>query len=82
MPLAFFHPEGPSGDQHWIDLFVPFPALFVTANSALTSMCGFSLVGVLYVLGTACRNKEITKAENKGVVSPCQGKQGSQEPFL
>jgi hypothetical protein len=50
VPAAFFHWEGPDGEEQWIDFITPAPLLFATSNVPILAMFAACPVGVLFWL--------------------------------
>jgi hypothetical protein len=47
VPAAFFHLEGPPGDEQWVDFITPAPELFALANVPLLALAAGCLVGMV-----------------------------------
>jgi hypothetical protein len=50
VPAAFFHWEGPPGEEQWVDFITPAPVLFAASNVAILALLTGCLVGVAFWL--------------------------------
>jgi hypothetical protein len=50
VPTAFFHWEGPPGEEQWIDFITPAPVLFAGSNIFLLALTAGCPVGLVYWL--------------------------------
>ena len=51
VPAAFFHWEGPPGEEQWVDYITPVPLLSVASNVAILALLAGCLAGVVLWLG-------------------------------
>jgi hypothetical protein len=47
VPAAFFHWEGPPGEEQWIDFITPAPLLFAGSNVVILALLAACPVGVV-----------------------------------
>jgi hypothetical protein len=57
VPAAFFHLEGPTGEEQWIDFITPAPLLFAGANVVLMPLLLACPVGLVFWLHGRNRNR-------------------------
>ena len=50
IPAAFFHWEGPPGEEQWVDFVTPAPLLFAGSNVVILAMMSACLVGLTFRL--------------------------------
>jgi hypothetical protein len=50
VPAAFFHLEGPPGDEQWVDFITPAPALFAGSNVPILALLAACPVGLVFWL--------------------------------
>jgi hypothetical protein len=50
VPAAFFHWEGPPGQEQWIDFITPAPLLFASSNVVILSLLAACPVGLVFWL--------------------------------
>jgi hypothetical protein len=50
VPAAFFHYEGPPGQEQWIDFITPAPILFAGSNILIVGMLAACPVGLAFWL--------------------------------
>ena len=48
IPAAFFHLEGPHGDEQWVDFITPAPLLFAGSNIVIVGLLGACPVGLVF----------------------------------
>jgi hypothetical protein len=48
VPHAFFHLEGPPGEEQWIDFITPTPILFAASNVPILALLAACPVGLLF----------------------------------
>jgi hypothetical protein len=48
IPAAFFHWEGPPGEEQWIDFITPVPLLFAGSNVLIVGLLTACPVGLAY----------------------------------
>ncbi len=48
VPHAFFHLEGPPGEERWIDFITPAPILFAASNVPILALLAACPVGLLF----------------------------------
>jgi hypothetical protein len=48
VPAAFFHWEGPPGEEQWVDFITPAPVLFAASNVAILALLAGCPVGVAF----------------------------------
>jgi hypothetical protein len=48
VPAAFFHLEGPPGEEQWIDFITPAPLLFAGSNVPILALLAACPVGLLF----------------------------------
>jgi hypothetical protein len=51
VPAAFFHREGPPGEEQWVSFITPAPLLFAASNVAILALLAACPVGLAYWLG-------------------------------
>lgn len=50
VPAAFFHWEGPPGEEQWVDFITPIPLGFAASNVALLALLAGCMVGMIFLL--------------------------------
>ncbi len=50
MPCAFFHWEGPPGEEQWVDFITPDPMLFAGSNIFILALLSACPVGLVFWL--------------------------------
>jgi hypothetical protein len=48
IPAAFFHWEGPPGEEQWVDFITPAPLLFAGSNVVILALLAASPVGLAF----------------------------------
>ena len=48
VPAAFFHREGPPGEEQWVDFITPAPLLFAGSNVVILALLAASSVGLAF----------------------------------
>jgi hypothetical protein len=48
VPAAFFHLEGPPGEEQWVDFITPAPLLFAASNVPLLGLLVACPVGLVF----------------------------------
>jgi hypothetical protein len=62
VPTAFFHREGPPGEEQWVDFLTPAPLLFAASNVALLGLLAFIGRALLATRGVTPQRSVATSA--------------------
>jgi hypothetical protein len=55
IPGAFFHREGPPGQEQWVDFITPAPLLFAGSNIVIVALLAACPIGLVFWLCTRTR---------------------------